>query len=185
MRMGEIEQRVLTALKQNLLTADAVAAAVEAYRVERHHLSRASARQRSALERELGEVLRHTDRMIASIKDGVDPKLLVDDLNRALAKREMLEGQLRLAEHPDVTVLHPNAAASYSKKVAQIQAALARGDAAALEAVTLIRGLVREIRITPAPDEMELEVVGDLAVLLEEEQPANKRDFDGGCGGRI
>jgi len=185
MRMGEIEQRVLAALNQKLLTPDAVAAAVEAYRVERHNLSKASARERSALERELGEVARHIDRMIGSIKDGVDPKLLVADLNKAQAKREMLEQQLRLAEHPDVTVLHPNAAVSYSKKVAQIQAALTRGNGAALEAITLIRGLVREIRITPAPDKMELEVRGDLAALLEQEQRANKRDFHGGCGGRI
>ena len=110
---------------------------------------------------------------------------LVANLNKAQAKREMLEQQLRLAEHPDVTVLHPNAAVSYSNKVAQIQAALTRGDVAALEAIKLIRGIVREIRITPAPDKMELEVRGDLAALLEQEQRANKRDFHGGCGGRI
>src|SRR5262245_53179652 len=115
--------------------------------------------------------------MIGSIKDGVDPKLLVADLNKAQAKREMLEQQLRLAEHPDVTVLYPNAAVSYSKKVAQIQAALTRGDVAALEAIKLIRGLVREIRITPAPDKMELEVRGDLAALLEQEQRGTKETF--------
>jgi hypothetical protein len=30
---------------------------------------------------------------------------------------------------------------------------------------------------------MELDVVGDLAVLLEQEQGPNKRDFISGCGG--
>src|SRR5262245_65698590 len=74
-------------------------------------------------------------------------------------------------------VMHPNAAVSYSRKVAQIQAALTRGDVAALEAITLIRGLVREIRITPAPDKMELEVRGDLAALLEQEQRGTKETF--------
>ena len=82
-------------------------------------------------------------------------------------------------------MLHANAAASYRSKVAQIQEALARGDAAALEAVALVRGLVREIRITPAGDKMELQVVGDLAALLEQEQGMNKGDFISGCGGRI
>lgn len=185
MRMGEIEQRVLTALKRHLLTPDAVAAAVEAYRAERERLSRARARDRSALEREMSEAGRQIDRMIASIKDGVDPKLLVADLNNAQAKREALERQLRLADHPDVAVLHPQAAAAYRQKVALIQEALARGDSAALEAVALVRGLVSEIRVTPRPNQMDLEVVGDLAALLEQEQGGNKRDFIGGCGGRI
>ena len=110
MRIGEIEQRVLTALKRHLLTPDAVAAAVEAYRAERQRLSRARARDRSALEREIAEAGRQIDRMIASIKDGVDPKLLVADLNNAQAKREALERQLRLAQacaEPNTLVIAP------------------------------------------------------------------------------
>jgi hypothetical protein len=49
--------------------------------------------------------------------------------------------------------------------------------------VTLVRGMVCEIRVTPGPERMELDVVGDLAVLLEQEQGPNKRDFISGCGG--
>jgi site-specific DNA recombinase len=184
-RMEEIEQRVLTALKRQLLTPDAVAAAVDAYRTERRRLSQARARERGALERELGEVAREIGRMVESIKSGIDPKSLVAEINSAQAKREALESQLRLADHPDVAVLHPNAAASYKQKVAQIQDALARGDAAALEAVAVVRGLVREIRITPAAGKMDLQVLGDLAALLEQEQGRNKGDFISGCGGRI
>jgi hypothetical protein len=100
MRMREIEQRVLTALRQRLLAPDAVATAVEAYRIERQRLSRERARDRSALELEISEVGRQIDRMIASIKDGVDPKLLVADLNNAHAKREALQRQLRLLTMP-------------------------------------------------------------------------------------
>lgn len=156
---------------------------MRAYRVERQRLSRARARDRSALEREISEVGRHIDRMIASIKDGVDPKLLVVELNNAQAKREALERQLRLADNPDAAVLHPQAATAYRQKVIHIQEALARGDSAALEAVALVRGMVREIHVTPGPDRMGLTVVGDLAALLEQEQARNKQDFIGGCGG--
>lgn len=183
MRMREIEQRVLTALRQRLLAPDAVATAVEAYRIERQRLSRERARDRSALELEISEVGRQIDRMIASIKDGVDPKLLVADLNNAHAKREALQRQLRLADHAGVAVLRPQAAAAYAQKVVLIQEALAQGDAAALKAVALVRGLVHEIRVTPRPDRMDLEVVGDLVALLEQERDGNKRDFIGGCGG--
>ena len=140
---------------------------------------------KGGLERELGEVVREIGRMVESIKSGIDPKSLVAEINSAQAKREALESQLRLADHPDVAVLHPNAAASYKKKVAQILEALARGDAAALEAVAVVRGLVREIRITPAVDKMELQVLGDLAALLEQEQGRNKGDFISGCGTQL
>src|SRR5262245_25142772 len=75
-RMEEIEQRVLTALKRQLLTPDAVAAAVDAYRTERRRLSQALARERGALERELGEVVREIGRMVECIKIGIDPKSL-------------------------------------------------------------------------------------------------------------
>jgi len=51
------------------------------------------------------------------------PLLLLAEINSAQAKREALESQLRLADQPDVTVLHPNAAGSYRHKVAQIQEA--------------------------------------------------------------
>jgi hypothetical protein len=112
-----------------------------------------------------------------------DPKLLVSELNNAQAKREALERQLLLSDHPDVAVLHPQAAAAYRQKVVHLQEALGRGDAAALEAVALVRGMVCEIRVTPARGRMELDVVGDLAALLEQEQGPNKRDFISGCGG--
>jgi hypothetical protein len=173
---------VLRALKRNLLTAETVTAAVIAYRTERHQLSKARARERSVLERELGEVVRRIGRMVESIKSGVDPKSLVAEINSAQAKREALESKLRLADEPDVTVLHPNAAASYRHKVTRIQEALARGDVAALEAVAVVRGLVREIRITPASDKMELQVVGDLAALLEQEQRRAERQIPGRQG---
>jgi hypothetical protein len=185
MRMREIEQRVLSALKQRLLAPDAVATAVEAYRTEHQRLNKERARDRGMLEREISELGRYIDRMISSIKDGVDPKLLVADLNSAHAKREALQRQLRLADNPDVAVLHPQAAAAYGQKVVLLQEALGRGDAAALEAVALVRGLVHEIRVTPRRDRMDLEVVGDLAAFLEGEQGGNKRDFIGGCGGLL
>ncbi|HWE17071.1 MAG TPA: hypothetical protein VG758_07805 [Hyphomicrobiaceae bacterium] len=65
--------------------------------------------------------------MIASIKDGVESKLLVAELNNAHAKREALQRQLRLADHADVAVLHPPAAAAYRQKVVLIQEALVAG----------------------------------------------------------
>jgi site-specific DNA recombinase len=185
MRMAEIEQRVLTALKSHLMKPDVVAAAVEAYRVERQRLNKERARALGGLERELSEVKRQIDRMTGSIKAGIDPRLFIVDIKNALDTRETLEARIRSAVEPDVAVLLPNAAERYKQKVIDIQGALARGDRAALEAMTLVRGMVLQIRVIPESHSMGLEVIGDLAALLAGERGANERDFVGGCGGRI
>jgi hypothetical protein len=122
--------------------------------------------------------------MVESIKAGIDAKHLVDEMNKAGDRRKALEAQIRAADQPDVAVLLPNAAARYQQKVIDIQEALTRGDRVALEAVTLVRDMVRQIRVIPEPNgKMGLEVIGDLAALLAGEQDGNHRDFIGGCGG--
>lgn len=68
---------------------------------------------------------------------------------------------------------------------AGIQSALSKGDAASLEAVSIVRSLIREIRVIPEADTMGLQVKGALSVLLGGEQGLNKRDFLDGCGDRI
>ena len=74
----------------------------------------------------------------------------------------------------DIVSLHPQAAARYRAKVAELHDALAHGDAASVEAVSMVRELVGEIRNIPrgkAP--VALEIVGDLAALMAPEQEAN------------
>lgn len=64
--------------------------------------------------------------------------------------------------------LHPRAADRYRQKVQDIQGALAAGDAAAAEAVTLVRDLIQRVKITPTPrgEPVAMEIAGDLAALL-------------------
>jgi hypothetical protein len=86
----------------------------------------------------------------------------------AQANHEVLESRLRLADHADVTVLQPNAAAKLQTEVAQSRKP--RREEVCLRS---IRSLVRESRITHAADGMELEVAGNLAALLDQEQGRN------------
>jgi site-specific DNA recombinase len=71
--------------------------------------------------------------------------------------------------------LHPQAAARYRQKVAEIHDALSRGDAASVEAVALVREMIVEIRVIPRGkgEPMGLEIVGDLAALMATERDAN------------
>ena len=89
-------------------------------------------------------------------------------LNQLGAQKEELEARMVLANAPDVVELHPQAAERYRRKVEEIQAALAAGDAAGTEAVALVRDLIQKVRVIPTPrgEPVGLEVAGDLAAIL-------------------
>ena len=70
-----------------------------------------------------------------AIEDGGDTKLLAPRLNDLSAQLQELETRLALARSNDVVKLHPQAAARYAAKVADIQTALSTGDAVSIEAV--------------------------------------------------
>ena len=72
----------------------------------------------------------------------------------------------------EIVSLHPQAAARYQQKVAEIHDALSRGDAASAEAVALVREMITEIRITPRGkgQPVGIEIVGDLAALMATER---------------
>jgi hypothetical protein len=171
--MREVEDRVLQAVQRHLLTPEVVAVAIEAYRAERQRLAKVRVRDRGNTTRELAEISRKLDRMVQSIQHGVNARGLAAAFNELHARKEALEAKLRAAPADDIAVLHPNAADRYRRKVAEIHAALARGDGASREAITLIRDLVQEIIVRPEPGRVALEVIGDLAALLHREHGGN------------
>jgi site-specific DNA recombinase len=170
-RLKDIEQRVLTALQAHLLAPEIVAAAVEAYRAERAKLVKDTDRRRRDCERDLAAIDRRIAGIVAAIEVGGDSRVLAQRLNALEAER------LTVAESrppaSDVTVLHPGAASRYRDKVADIHAALSKGDEAAREAVALVRELIDAIVVTPGEDggPLTLDLVGNIAALLE--QPTN------------
>ena len=173
--MVEIERRVLGALRQHLLAPEIVAGAIEAYRTERERLAREQCRMRTKVERDLAEV----DRRIARLIDIIECKNDGREEARALAariavleeQRREIESRMQRVPGPQVVSLHPQAAARYKHKVAEIHDALSRGDAASAEAVALVRELIIKIRIVPGNkgEPVGLDIVGDLAALMAAE----------------
>jgi hypothetical protein len=164
----EIEARVLAALRSHLLQPDVVAAAIEAYRVERQRLSREAAKVRAALERELAEIDRKARWLVGEIENGRGSQKVSDRLYELETREQVVKSQLALANGPDVVELHPQAAERYAAKVADIHSALSRGDEAGHEAIALVRELVTRVRVVPTPrgEAVGLEIAGDLAALL-------------------
>ena len=68
--MAEIEERVLGALRQNLLASDVVAASIEAYRQERMRLAEQRRKSQGRAQADLAEVVRKINRMLKMVEDG-------------------------------------------------------------------------------------------------------------------
>jgi DNA invertase Pin-like site-specific DNA recombinase len=167
---SEIEERVLTGLRKHLEAPDVIEDAVELYRKERERLSRKAARERGSIGRDLAAARRSYDRawkaMLAADDDVGNH---TGELNALRAKVRQLEDRLALADSPDVVELHPQAPKRYAAEVAQIHTALAGGsDADTLEALAVVRELVKAIIITPTPrgEPIGIEIKGELAALL-------------------
>jgi hypothetical protein len=95
-------------------------------------------------------------------------------INELETERRAIETRLPLPDPQQVLAIHPKTAQLYERRVAEIHRALTKGDEAAREAVELVRELIDRIVVTPTDDgePMKLELVGNVAALLEE-QPSN------------
>ena len=109
-------------------------------------------------------------RIVAAIEAGGDPRSLASRLNELEAERREIVQRAAASRGGDVVALHPNAADRYRAKVADIHAALSKGDEAARTAISLVRELIETITVTPCADggPMHLELAGNLAALMAE-----------------
>ena len=142
-----------------------------AYREERRKLSEQRRKQRVELERERATIARRIANFLEMVETGLaDPKASAQRFNELVGQQREIERTLAEAQSPDKIELHPQAAARYRAKVADIHAAIRSGDPATFEAITLVRDLIDHILVipTPKPDPVGLEVVGSLAALLSE-----------------
>ncbi|MEQ1714377.1 MAG: recombinase family protein, partial [Hyphomicrobium sp.] len=173
-KTGEVESRVLVALRNHLLAPDIVAEAVETYRLERQRLQTEQRKKRNDLVRDLGAVERKLKHVMDMVMDGhSDRKTLGRQLAELEAEQDRINAELAAGSDASPVALHPHAADRYRSKVAQIHEALTKGDAASREAITILRELIDHILVTPTerPAPVELRVVGNLAALLVENTP--------------
>lgn len=169
-RMQEIESRILSVLQTHLLAPDVAGAAIAAYREERERLAKANAHQRRDAERDLHAIDRKISGIVAAIEAGGDPRTLSARLNALEAERRVALQRVPQKDDADVVTLHPAAADRYRAKVAEIHAALNKGDDAARDAISLVRELIQRIVVTPdeGGQPMRIELIGNIAALLAE-----------------
>jgi DNA invertase Pin-like site-specific DNA recombinase len=166
-RGPEIERRVLDALRQQLLSPEAIELAVRVFREEKARTKAERAKMRDSTERELADVRRQLRNVRAAIRDVGHSRSLLQDLTELEARERTLEAKLPTTE-PEVVELHPQAAQRYRAVVEDLGKALTGPEPARARAMTLLRSLITRVVVIPTPSRtpVDLEVVGDLLGLL-------------------
>lgn len=155
---ADIEQRVLTGLRERMLAPDAIAQAVRTYHQAADARRRQLAQDRAPLERRLGEVTRKIERIVDAICDGTANKAMTARMKAMDEERLAIAAQLQQADQSAAAEaspirLHPGAVDALRQAVQHLQDTLASAagghTAAERDLVAAVRALVERVDITP------------------------------------
>lgn len=148
-----LESQALAALRDQLLSPEAVALFVAQYRTARADQLRANdaanARHRKAADDAAAKVRR----LVTAIADGGGefPEIRAA-LRQARADQAAATAALAEVDAGNVLALHPGIADAYRQQVEDLSAALTSDQAAATEATPAIRALIDRVTAMPNPD---------------------------------
>jgi site-specific DNA recombinase len=165
-RRDQLEARVLNALRHHLMDPTLFKEFCDEFTREMNHLRMEGQASIDTAEADIKRIDRELDTLLNLIlKGGAADK--INEKMVALEKRKKsLETFLTEAEAPPPK-LHPNMAHHYRKQVAELHVALQEdSEAKRMAAADIIRSLIKEIILTPAEDELKIDVRGDLAGIL-------------------
>uniref|UniRef100_UPI00109C6A50 recombinase family protein n=1 Tax=Candidatus Halocynthiibacter alkanivorans TaxID=2267619 RepID=UPI00109C6A50 len=161
----ELEARILSGLKDQLLHPDLIAEFTAAYQEEYNRLAAEARHGQAKAEHDLARVTRQIDKIIEAITEGMfhpSMKIKMDELE---ARKAELEAELCSADNDLPVLLHPGLSGIYREKVAGLTRAL-NDPATKPEASDIIRRLLSQIKLVPEGDTLVIELVGELAGLL-------------------
>lgn len=163
-RRDQLEEQVLSGLKEHLLSPDLIGVFVDEYRKEWNRLIREEEGRKAGKQAERSRI----DRQIAHLIEAVKAGLFHASMNEELSRLEARKLELALSvtdDHPAPPRLHPALAATYRAKVANLTEAL-NDPTLKDEAAEAIRSLLQEIRLIPGDGGLVIELVGELAGIL-------------------
>jgi len=164
-----IEARVLTGLKDRMLSPQIVAEFVRALAEDGARHARDAATSANRLRSELAQIERRLAGIMRAIEDGTWSETLRAHLKDLEQQKGNLMEALAAAEgKAPIVILHPNASELYKAEVAQFIEAL-NDPLIRDEAVGPIQSLIDRVVLTPDPAEpngLRAELHGDLAMIL-------------------
>jgi site-specific DNA recombinase len=163
----EIEDRILKAIKHNLVTPELVAEFTRAYQEEVNRLVAEASLDDAQTGTKLACAQRTIDRIMRAIEDGLYQPTMKTRLAELEAEKTALTARQRLPRPNPKISIHPNLGAVYRREVEELESLLSEGDERD-EAMELIRSLIERITLTPrskGPGSDAL-LSGDLARIL-------------------
>src|SRR6056297_4284624 len=178
----EVEERVLSGLRERLLHPDLIAEFVAEYQREWNRLHRDETAARMLAERELANVKRKINQIIDAIENGMFHPTMKDRMTDLEDRKSALQHRLdALKPKENLVRLHPGLAEVYRRKVAELAAAL-NIEGTRMEAGDILRSLIDEIRLHPEDGGHAIEIVGDLAGILSLCEAETKTPRRGNAG---
>jgi hypothetical protein len=172
-RRSALEGMILEGLKQRLMEPKLVEEFVRAFQREVNSQRREQDLLVDATKRELAEVKRKLNGLIDAIAEGLRTPGLQKRLEELESRRAELEQEMTSACAPPIR-LHPSLAQVYRRKVEQLQQALNDPEIRD-EAIEVLRNLLESVVIAPADGGLEIEIVGEIAHMIEMGMEDGKR----------
>ena len=143
-----VETRILSVIKERLLSPEAIEAAVDAARraLAEHH--REAVLEEARLRRRSGELVRAINRMIDLVVEGTAAAAVRERMAEAEAERLRIEvrlTELKTADEAIPAVPHPRIAEAYRRQVENLEGFLCVDTTEAREALEVVRGLIQRV----------------------------------------
>ncbi len=165
-RQEELEERVLSGLKDRMMAPEIAAEAMRAYAEETNRLNRERRSNGDAWQVELAKIEKQIAQIVEAIADGMYHPSMKEKMTKLEARKAELAALLADAPENKPDLL-PTASTIYAKKVAKLTQALNR-PAVRQEAAEALRMLIEKIVLTPGQKRGEIDATlyGELGQIL-------------------
>ncbi len=173
----EVEERVLSGLKQRLLAPDLLAQFAEEYRKAFNEAAAGATQERQKAEASLKKVEVKIAGILNAIEDGMYHASLKAKMSELEAEKARLEAIIKESPEPPALRLHPSLSQRYREMVEDLARSL-NAPEVRREATASLRALISQVRMVPdadAPGGHQLELIGELAGLMALGQPESKK----------
>ena len=155
---------MLRGLQEHLLTPELTETFIREYTRETNRLRAEVATAHAGLQQRLTALDKQIANIVEAITEGRTSGALLDRLETL--EREKHKLQIEMAKPAPTSIrIHPNVAEHYVAMIGNLRDWLNRVETKA-EAATILRTLIEEIRLHPINGELQIELCGDLTLLL-------------------
>ena len=164
-RRPALTEKVVELLHNGLMRPEAVKAFVTAYQREFNELQKHRFAASNAIKDDLAAAAKKLDGLYDAVADGIRSEGILGRITELEERITQLQAAQDKQEEPSSVLMHPNLAAAYQRKLAQLSDML-KEPAFASEAVPLIRDLIERVDLRDTPEGWEVILHGQLAALF-------------------